>query len=60
MSYTDAQGRPEIVADEELKRGPAAWRLVTGSGPEPAGAEPAGDTPAAQAPEIRPAAREAV
>jgi hypothetical protein len=27
MTYTDSSGRPEIIADPALKRGPAAYRI---------------------------------
>lgn len=29
MAYTDARGRPEIIPDPGLKRGPAAYRIDT-------------------------------
>ena len=42
MPYTDAQGRPEIVADELLKRGATAgWHVVSAG--DPAGHDAAAD-----------------
>jgi hypothetical protein len=29
MTYTDSSGRPEIIADPELKLGPAAYEIST-------------------------------
>ena len=49
MPYTDARGRPELVADESLKGGSAGWRVVPASEDqdEPrAGARAAGTPPA--------------
>jgi hypothetical protein len=40
MPYTDRQGRPEIVADPALKRGPAAYRIED---PAPAAGSASGD-----------------
>lgn len=31
MGYTDAQGRPEIVANPDLVRGGARWRFIDDS-----------------------------
>ncbi len=35
MGYTDAQGRPEIVVNDSIKRGDAAYRHVDASTPVP-------------------------
>lgn len=39
MPFTDEHGRPEIIADPALKRGPAAYRIETA--PAAAGGGPA-------------------
>lgn len=33
MTYTDAQGRPELVMDPDIARGTAAYRVVAGPTP---------------------------
>jgi hypothetical protein len=59
MAYTDAQGRPEIIADPFLKMGPAAWRPAPVGDADPAAETPPGGTPGAAAAEIRAENRQA-
>jgi hypothetical protein len=44
MPYTDAQGRPEIVASDEFKRGPAAVRVLAAAEPDGGRGEARPDT----------------
>jgi len=35
MTYTDAQGRPELVMDPDIARGTTAYRVVASAGDGP-------------------------
>lgn len=35
MTYTDAQGRPELVMDPDIARGAAAYRMMANPGAGP-------------------------
>jgi hypothetical protein len=45
MPYTDTHGRPEIIADPGLKRGPAAYRIDTAPAAATARADGDADRP---------------